>query len=140
MFVHRFGWPNYIISRPVLLNILLSLIPREKIHLSKRVLSQYETGDGVIIRTSDKKMHHGNILVGADGAYSGVRQSLYEYLNRKELLPPSDKLPLKYSSICLVGQTRPLDEDIYQHINDEVCRYEAVINDKKPIFVGYDSL
>ncbi|KAG0363527.1 hypothetical protein BGZ54_008123 [Gamsiella multidivaricata] len=131
--VEKFGWPNYIISRPALLDILLSLVSRERIHLSKRVLSQYETGDGVIIRTSDNKVHHGNILVGADGAYSGVRQSLYEHLNKKGLLSVSDKMPLKYSSISLVGQTRPLSEEMFAHIDDDICRYECTLGEKKPM-------
>ncbi|ORZ28028.1 hypothetical protein BCR41DRAFT_367545 [Lobosporangium transversale] len=34
-------------------------------------------GDSLIVWTSGKQVHHGNILVGADGTYSGVRQSLY---------------------------------------------------------------
>ncbi|KAF9342106.1 hypothetical protein BGX26_008355, partial [Mortierella sp. AD094] len=32
----KFGWPSYIISRPILHSILLSLIPPERIHLNKR--------------------------------------------------------------------------------------------------------
>ncbi|KAI1308712.1 hypothetical protein EDD11_004253 [Mortierella claussenii] len=131
----RFGWPNYIISRPVLHNILLSLIPLSKIHLGKRVLSHYEIGDGIMVRTSDKKMHYGHILVGADGAYSGVRQSLYEQLNKRNELPSSDKLPLKYSSLCLVGQTWPLTEDKYQNIEDDVCRYEVVLGGRKSFMI-----
>ncbi|KAG0299767.1 hypothetical protein BGZ98_009772 [Dissophora globulifera] len=131
----RFGWPNYIVSRPAIQSTLLSLIPPERIHFNKRVLSQYEIGDGIMIRTSDNKTHHGHILVGADGAYSGVRQSLYEYLNKRDLLAPADKLPLKYGSVCLVGQTRPLSEDIYAHISDDACRYEAVLDGSKPVIV-----
>ncbi|KAF8937219.1 hypothetical protein BGZ58_003083 [Dissophora ornata] len=130
--VERFGWPNYIIPRSALQSILLSIIPPERIHLNKRVLSQYEVGDGVMIRTSDNKTHHGHILIGADGAYSGVRQSLYEKLSKKGVLPPSDKQPLKYSNICLVGQTRPLDEETFAHINDDVCRYEAILSGNRP--------
>ncbi|KAF9992960.1 hypothetical protein BGZ80_008333, partial [Entomortierella chlamydospora] len=62
----KFGNPGYIISRPNLHSTLLSLIPPERIHLNKRVLSHVETGTGIIIRTSDNMTHEGNILVGAD--------------------------------------------------------------------------
>ncbi|KAF8946051.1 hypothetical protein BGZ46_005878, partial [Entomortierella lignicola] len=60
--VEKFGWPGYIISRPNLHNILLNLIPPERIHLNKRVLSHVETGVGIIVRTSDNMTHEGNIL------------------------------------------------------------------------------
>ncbi|KAF9195123.1 hypothetical protein BGZ51_004550 [Haplosporangium sp. Z 767] len=127
----RFGWPSYILARPALHSILMSLIPEEKIHLNKRVLSHVETGEGIIIRTSDNKTHQGHILVGADGAYSGVRQSLYEQLDKLGQLPASDKKPMTYSSVCLVGQTQPMDEKEYAHINDELCRYEVIMGVKK---------
>ncbi|KAF9356663.1 hypothetical protein BGX26_004936 [Mortierella sp. AD094] len=122
-FVIQFGWPGYIISRPNLHNILLSLIPPERIHLNKRVLSHVETGIGIIIRTSDNMTHEGNILVGADGTYSAVRQSLYEHMDKNGLLPSSDKEPMKYSTICLVGQTRPLEPKEYQYSDDKISTF-----------------
>ncbi|KAI1308713.1 hypothetical protein EDD11_004254 [Mortierella claussenii] len=103
--IERFGWPTYIISRPKLHDVLLSLVPRDKIHLSKRVLSTAETEDGVIIRTSDRREHHGDILVGADSAYSGVRQSMYEYLSKQGKLPAVDKKPLQFQASCLTFTT-----------------------------------
>ncbi|KAF8928981.1 hypothetical protein EDD21DRAFT_424143 [Dissophora ornata] len=130
----RFGWKTYIISRPALHNILLNSIPQEKIHLNKRLLSFEETLDGVAIRTADDQTYHGNILVGADGAYSGVRQFLYSQLSKKGSLPALDTLPMKYSTVCLVGQTRPLTEEEYVNINDDVCRTEFMLADTKPFF------
>ncbi|KAF8928982.1 hypothetical protein EDD21DRAFT_424147 [Dissophora ornata] len=130
----EFGYDGAIISRPALHDILLSLIPAEKIHFNKRVLSHVETGDGVLIRTADGETHRGNILVGADGAYSGVRQSLYGQLDKAKTLPKSDKEPLKFSSVCLVGQTTPLDPKMYPSVEDETCQFNGVIGDKDPYF------
>ncbi|KAG0006471.1 hypothetical protein BGZ65_007554 [Modicella reniformis] len=121
------------VERPALQGILLSLIPKHKIHLNKRVLSFCETGEGVMIRTSDNKTHHGNILVGADGPYSSVRQTMYQKMDKEGKLPSVDKKPFKYSTICLVGQTYPLDEATYAHVEDDVCRYEMVICDDRPL-------
>ncbi|KAF9365617.1 hypothetical protein BGX34_009239 [Mortierella sp. NVP85] len=121
--VERYGWPSYVISRPALQEILLGLVPKHKIHLNKRVLSFCETGDGVMIRTSDNKTHHGNILVGADGAYSSVRQTMYEKMDKEGKLPSIDKKPFKYSTICLVGQTCRLDEGTYAHIDDDCATF-----------------
>ncbi|KAF9207695.1 hypothetical protein BGZ49_010729 [Haplosporangium sp. Z 27] len=131
----RFGWPGYIISRPNLHNALINLIPPERIHLNKRVLSHVETGIGIIIRTSDNMTHEGNILVGADGTYSAVRQALYEQLGKDGKLPSSDKEPLRYSTICLVGQTRPMEPSTYEYSAENVCTSESVLMDEKPLFV-----
>ncbi|KAF9150602.1 hypothetical protein BGX20_005637, partial [Mortierella sp. AD010] len=131
----KFGWPSYIISRPNLHNILLSLIPPERIHLNKRVLSHIETGIGIIIRTSDNMTHEGSILVGADGTYSAVRQCLYEQMDKRGLLPSSDKEPLKSSTICLVGQTRPLEPKGYEFGDGKECVSESILLDGKPVFI-----
>ncbi|KAG0253777.1 hypothetical protein BG011_006157 [Mortierella polycephala] len=121
--VERFGWPSYVIARPALHHILLNLIPPEKVHLNKRVLSHVQTREGIFIRTSDKKTHQGHILVGADGGYSAVRQELYDQLDKRGELPEVDKKPMTYESVCLVGQTRPMSEDEYAHINDNCVTF-----------------
>ncbi|KAG0001402.1 hypothetical protein BGZ80_001503 [Entomortierella chlamydospora] len=131
----KFGWPGYIISRPNLHNILLSLIPPERILLNKRVLSHVETGTGIMIRTSDNMTHEGNILVGADGTYSAVRQSLYGQMDKRGLLPSSDKKPLRSSTICLVGQTRPFEPKGYEFNDNKKCTYESILLDGKPVFI-----
>lgn len=102
------------------------------------MLSHYETDDLVVIRTSDGKEHHGHILVGADGAYSGVRQSLYEKLEKEHRLPKSDKDSLKGSVVCLVGQTQPLDPEIYPALDERNTRFNTVIGEKGPYFVGFE--
>jgi 2-polyprenyl-6-methoxyphenol hydroxylase-like FAD-dependent oxidoreductase len=113
----------------------LDLIPPEKIHFSKRVLSHFETGNGVTIRTADNETHQGTILVGADGAYSGVRQSLYEHLDKEKRLPTSDKAPLKYSTVCLVGHTLPLDPDVWPAVQGEWSQCDSVHGENNPYFV-----
>ncbi|KAF9170196.1 hypothetical protein BGX21_011185 [Mortierella sp. AD011] len=133
--VEKFGGPGYIISRPNLHNILLSLVPPERIHLNKQVLSHAETPAGIEIRTSDNMTHEGSILVGADGTYSAVRQSLYEQLGKGGLLPSSDKEPFKCSSICLVGQTRPLEPKEFQYSDDNFSTFEGILLDDKPIYI-----
>ncbi|KAG0366281.1 hypothetical protein BC939DRAFT_502193 [Gamsiella multidivaricata] len=130
----EYGYDSVIVSRPALHQILLTLTNPEKVHYGKRVLSHVETGDGVMVRTADGQTHHGNILVGADGAYSSVRQSLYEYLDKHKTLPKSDKQPLKYSTVCLVGQTKPLDPAEWVGIGDKECRFDSVHGEREPYF------
>ncbi|KAF9089474.1 hypothetical protein BGX29_012041 [Mortierella sp. GBA35] len=103
------GYNSYIIARPVLCNLLRNLIPSHKILFGKRVLSISENDERVKIQTADNCIYEGDILVGADGAYSAVRQRMYERLKKEGNLPKSDQENLPFKSTALVGQTRPLD-------------------------------
>ncbi|KAF9315054.1 hypothetical protein BG006_003833, partial [Podila minutissima] len=105
------GSNELVMSRHDLHSLLLSKIPEENIHLGKKILWFTQDEDGVTIRTSDKKFFHGDILVGADGAYSAVRQSLYKSLKAKGSLPAVDDVPLPFDCVCLVGQTVPMDPE-----------------------------
>lgn len=67
--------------------------------------------EGVMIRCADGTTYHGDILVGADGAYSGVRQHLYKTLHEQNALPPSDAKDLSKGYICMVGTTDPMDPE-----------------------------
>ncbi|KAG0025770.1 hypothetical protein BGZ81_006858 [Podila clonocystis] len=95
--VKPLGTSSYIVARPDIYDLLLRQIPKEKIHMGKKVMSLFQNDNGVMIRCSDNTTHHGDILVGADGAYSGVRQNLYKALKKKKLLPNSDDVPLPFS-------------------------------------------
>ncbi|KFH65423.1 hypothetical protein MVEG_08901 [Podila verticillata NRRL 6337] len=84
------GCQNSIISRPQLYDLLLHSIPRDRILLGKRILSFSQNEDNVMIDCSDNTSYYGDILVGADGAYSAVRQNLYKQLKKVHKLPSSD--------------------------------------------------
>ncbi|OAQ33088.1 FAD/NAD(P)-binding domain-containing protein [Linnemannia elongata AG-77] len=103
------GYCNYIVGRPALYNLLLRQIPPHKVLFNKRVLKIADTEEGVHISTTDKSTYEGDILVGADGAYSAVRQRMYETLKAAGTLPKSDQEDLPFKSTCLVGQTKPID-------------------------------
>ncbi|KAF9277909.1 hypothetical protein BGZ68_008911 [Mortierella alpina] len=115
------GDPGYIIARPALYDILSRRIPQEKVHMSKRVLTLKEREDCIRIECSDNTMYEGDILVGADGAYSGVRQGLYKMLKKEGRLPSSDDVPLPYNTISLVGQTHPLDPEEFPELKEPTC-------------------
>lgn len=129
------GYYNRIISRPVLYDMLLRQIPQHKIFLSKRVLSMTQDDEKVTIQTSDNQKHEGDILVGADGAYSGVRQNLYRQMKQDGKLPASDVGDLPYSCTCLVGQTRPLDPKEFPEILEEECSFRSLFGDARPYTV-----
>lgn len=115
------------ISRPELYDLLWSRIPRERIHLGKRVLSFSQNKDSVMVRCSDNSSYHGDILVGADGAYSAVRQQLYKELKASHKLPDSDDVTLPFSCVCLVGQTDVLDPEVFPHLKEELSQINNIM-------------
>ncbi|KAF9284918.1 hypothetical protein BGZ74_001618, partial [Mortierella antarctica] len=70
------GFETTIFARADLYDLLLSKIPPSKIHFNKKIMSMMQNKEGVMLRFSDNTHIHGDILIGADGAYSAVRQSL----------------------------------------------------------------
>ncbi|KAF9930563.1 hypothetical protein FBU30_000352 [Linnemannia zychae] len=132
-FPERTGYPNYCIARPCLYDLLYSQIPSEKVHMNKRFESLHQTDTSVTVKFSDKTTIQGTILVGADGAYSAVRKTLYSQLDQQDKLPVDDKEELPCSSICLVGQTRKgLSREKFPYLKERLCRFENVTGKDKP--------
>ncbi|KAF9176739.1 hypothetical protein BGZ49_005999, partial [Haplosporangium sp. Z 27] len=84
------GYLNEAFSRPDFYDILRSRVPEDKISFKKKALRSEEKEGKVYIHCSDNSSYAGDILVGADGAYSGVRQSLYKRMDEKGILSKSD--------------------------------------------------
>ncbi|KAF8983256.1 hypothetical protein BGZ52_001130 [Haplosporangium bisporale] len=121
------GYKEYVVARPDLYNVLWNHVPRERILLGKRVLSFQEIDNQIQVHTSDNSLYHGDILVGADGAYSAVRQHLYKTLKKNGTLPKSDDVPLPYSCVCLVGQTTVLNPDEFPEVGKEICQFSSIL-------------
>lgn len=119
-----------------MVNILLRLVPANKISYSKKVLQVRHEDEHVIIKCSDNSQYQSDILVGADGAYSSVRQNLYRMLNAKGKLPKSDNVDLPFNSVCLVGQTTPLDPEVFTHLKDSHTWFETMVSPDKPYAVS----
>ncbi|KAF8939493.1 hypothetical protein EDD21DRAFT_442467 [Dissophora ornata] len=135
----RYGDYSYIIARPILYDIIARLVPKEKIQFGAKVLSFLQNKEGVMIRTWDNQTHHGDILVGADGAYSAVRQSLYQQLEEKGQLPASDKEMLPFTNVCLVGTTEPLDLEKFKFLGGEESYFIGVISEKPYTWVVFST-
>ncbi|KAF9384331.1 hypothetical protein CPC16_008487 [Podila verticillata] len=121
---------------PDLYDVLLRQIPKERIHLGKKVMSTLQNENGVMIRCADDSTAHihGDILVGADGAHSAVRQNLYgELMRNKKDLPASDNAPLPYTCICLVGQTEVLDPEEFPDLKKAHSHCNSILGSSQPI-------
>ncbi|KAH7044690.1 hypothetical protein BKA57DRAFT_494570 [Linnemannia elongata] len=121
------GYDRIVFARTDFYNLLLSKVPQERIHFCKKVMSLEQNKEGVMIRCADGTTYHGDILVGADGAHSGVRQALYKRLTKAGTLAPSDANELNKGFICMVGTTKALDPAKYPGVDDKVARCNQII-------------
>lgn len=126
------GSTGFMVERHRFYDLLLRQIPKERIHMNKKLVSTIEMATGVRIVFADGSMAQGDILVGADGAYSTVRQNLYSRLREEKRLPASDDVPLPYSSVALVGRTQSLDPSLYPNVRTEECQFINILGRDKP--------
>ncbi|KAI7817018.1 hypothetical protein BC939DRAFT_467147 [Gamsiella multidivaricata] len=121
------GYDNLLFARPKLYELLRKQVPAEKITLGKKVLRAEEKDNKVHIHCSDNTSYHGDILIGADGAYSGVRQSLYKRLDEAGVLPKSDLESLSIAYVSMVGVATPPNPEKYPQLKDDYSHFSQVL-------------
>ncbi|KAG0204436.1 hypothetical protein BGX28_003618 [Mortierella sp. GBA30] len=126
------GYDCFVMPRAALYDTLLKQIPARRIHRGKKMLSMLQNENGVMIRCADNTVYDGDLLVGADGAYSSVRQNLYLKLKKEGKLSSSDSEPLPHRCVCLVAQTSPLDPNKFPDLSDPVCHYNNIVAADRP--------
>ncbi|KAG0279886.1 hypothetical protein BGZ95_011989, partial [Linnemannia exigua] len=126
------GYPYYIVSRPKLYELILKQVPAHKIRFGNRVLNITDGKDKVTVHLSNGDTFEGDIIVGADGAYSAVRQRMYENMKAKGQLPISDQEELPFSCTCLVGQTKVLDPKEFPEVALDICHFTSTHGMDKP--------
>ncbi|KAF8946749.1 hypothetical protein BGZ47_011493 [Haplosporangium gracile] len=112
-----YGAAGYIIPRSQMHDLLTRQIPKYRIHYGAKVTLHFANGLEV----------KGDILVGADGAYSAVRKGLYAKLKDEGKLPPSDGLPLPFTTVCVLAQTRPLTPEEFPDVAQEESQFRNFI-------------
>ncbi|KAF9126820.1 hypothetical protein BGW39_006324 [Mortierella sp. 14UC] len=128
----KYGGETRVIPRPVFYDLMMRQVPRERIHLGKKILTTKQGGNGILVRCSDGTEHEGDILVGADGAHSAVRQNLYAQLKKDHRLPASDDVPLPFSTVSLVGQTKPLSKEEFPHVELRESQFIRILGHNRP--------
>lgn len=119
--------------------MLLRRVPARRLHFGKRVMSTSQGENGVLIRTSDNCSYEGDILVGADGAYSAVRQSMYQKLHKERKLPSEDNVPLPYKHVALVGQTLPLRREDFPELMRDDSPFECIVGENNYGVRGFEN-
>ncbi|KAF9997916.1 hypothetical protein BGZ80_002204 [Entomortierella chlamydospora] len=143
--MNRYGYSGLLITRPTLYDILLSRIPKEKIHWGKRMVSLRQDEHSVEIECEDNLENEGNapkvtfksdILIGADGAYSSVRRNLFQSMQDEGIeLPKNDLAPLRFDSNCVIGVTDVLTEEEYPALKEKSGDFYVIIGKEKAIQV-----
>ncbi|KAF9927662.1 hypothetical protein FBU30_003001 [Linnemannia zychae] len=132
-----YGSPGFVLPKPVLYEILLRHIPSSKIVRGVKVLS-VSSGDLFVTVTQDNgDTAVCDILVGADGTHSAVRQSILNQMRKSGKADPKDMEPMEYSTVCLIGQTRPLTDAEFPNLTLEESQFVRVLGRNKPFSVTY---
>ncbi|KAF9429484.1 hypothetical protein BGZ76_001230 [Entomortierella beljakovae] len=83
-------------------------------------------GKGTIFWADDTSST-GDILVGADGAYSGVRQNMYKKVGEKGDLPKSDLEGFSVGYTIIVGVIDPVDPEKYPILKKDLASFNQII-------------
>ena len=78
--IERYGYPYFTVYRPDLLDVLALAIRRAKPHairLGAKCVGFVQTADHVELELENGKSIFGDVLVGADGVHSTIRQALF---------------------------------------------------------------
>ncbi|KAF9109646.1 hypothetical protein BGX27_007378 [Mortierella sp. AM989] len=125
--VEATGYENLFFARPRFYEILRKRIPDDRISFNKKVLRSEEKEGKVIIHCSDNSSYAGDILVGADGAYSGVRQSMYKRMDEIGILPKSDLDNFAIGYTTIVGVASPSNPDKYSQLREDNTVFNQVL-------------
>ncbi|KAF9100250.1 hypothetical protein BGX23_000013 [Mortierella sp. AD031] len=123
----EYSYYGVVMARPQLHSVLMGHVPSSKIMLGKRIIATTQDDTGVSCHCGDGTIYHADILIGADGAYSAVRQSLYKDLWAHGNLPRQDISPIKLDQVVVVGITEPLNPADYPMLKEDVCQFRIVL-------------
>ncbi|KAF9355355.1 hypothetical protein BGX26_006671 [Mortierella sp. AD094] len=124
------GYEQPILARPKLYDLLLRKVSTYNISRGKKVLQTKEHDNRVTVYCSDGTEYECSILVGADGAHSAVRQSIYKKLDEEGNLPLSDKDAFSIGYINMVGISSPSNPEKYPQLSEtDRTHFRVVIGD-----------
>ncbi|KAG0380485.1 hypothetical protein BGX24_007841 [Mortierella sp. AD032] len=123
------GYDFLVFSRPELYDVLLRQIPKDRISFNKRILTMRKCIDGTRIYCSDNSIYEGDIVVGADGAYSSVRHNMHKMMENDgvPVLKDNKAMPMPY--LCMVGTTSPMNPEKYPQLKDPLNHLHHVIGE-----------
>ncbi|KAG0015352.1 hypothetical protein BGZ80_009900 [Entomortierella chlamydospora] len=131
------GYETLVTSRDQFHALLLSRVPKEKIRTNKKIVSLTQDNESVTITCADGSSYTGDILVGADGAYSSVRTALYTEIKKEGDMPKVDEEELISHYLSIMGTTDPLNPDNYEGLNDVESHCDTIIGEERGLTWRY---
>ncbi|KAG0019881.1 hypothetical protein BGZ81_009546 [Podila clonocystis] len=128
----RYGYHSLVVKRTEFCEILIKRMGSHRIQWNRKVLEVVNGNAGVQCRCANNHVEQGDIIVGADGAHSAVRQNLYRSLLNKNVLPKSDTEDLKFTQNAVMGLTNPLDLEVYPAVGARFTECHIVIGKESP--------
>ncbi|KAG9321143.1 hypothetical protein KVV02_002421 [Mortierella alpina] len=127
----RYGYHTEVMARSQLRALLLQRIPPRRI-VTGKVLGMIQDQDKVTVRCSDGTTYEGDVLIGADGAFSNVRHALFWALDEKKQLPKADTVQMAVDLHTISGCTKPLDPTKYPVLLDAMAEIQSLQLPDKP--------
>ncbi|KAF9181727.1 hypothetical protein BGZ51_005230 [Haplosporangium sp. Z 767] len=128
----RYGHYSCIVQRTEFCKILISRLAPGKVLWGQYVLEVVNGNAGVQCRCANGHVEQADIMIGADGAHSAVRQNLYNNLRSKGLLPKADTESLKFKLNAIVGMTDSLDLERYPAVGGRFSEVNIVVGKDTP--------
>jgi FAD dependent monooxygenase len=105
---NRLGYAPGIFERQKFLGAMYAeLLYKENVHLSKRVISIVDANDSVLVKCADGTTYTGDIVVGADGIRSRVREEMQRIAPPELLLKDNCSVTAEYA--CFFGVSSPIE-------------------------------
>ncbi|GJJ73937.1 hypothetical protein EMPS_06295 [Entomortierella parvispora] len=136
----KVGYNHLVLPRPELSQILLSLLRPGRVQYGKQVIDINEmykspkttaSSPTVKVKCLDRTEYVCHFVVGADGAYSTVRQLVFDNLTKLGRLPFQDRSGFKNPYLTLVGTTTRLPADDFKNVNEHFCYFYQTIGKGK---------
>ncbi|KAF9977692.1 hypothetical protein BGZ73_005202 [Actinomortierella ambigua] len=136
-FDKRYGYHSIFFARPDLMDALLKHIPANKIHWGKKIVETVQDENGTAVTCEDGSTFKGDILIGADGAYSAVRRSMYKNMTAGGSPPPKeDTGALRLDTFSIVGVSKPMG-DKYPILNEPTTKMQVILASKEVSYNVY---
>ncbi|KAF9167533.1 hypothetical protein DFQ27_007670 [Actinomortierella ambigua] len=135
-FKDRYGYASIGMARPDFIEFLLRHVNKEKLLWSKKILSTEQNAEGVSVTCADGSVYKGDILIGADGAYSTVREHMYRQMQAEGVtVPEADLLPLRFEMYCNVGVAYGLDPAKYSCFDSKWVELDGTLASDEPFTI-----
>ena len=84
---HRHGYPTAFLDRQILLAILYEHLAdrQDRVLVNKKVTKVEHLPEKVVVHCADNSIFEGDVVVGADGVRSSVREQMWDYMESRGL-------------------------------------------------------